>query len=51
MKGDHNTTANASTESDLLCAEGKPDLQKVWLEIQKEAARVIRDEPRLSRLM
>lgn len=51
MKGDHNTNANASIESDLLCAEGKPDLEKVWLEIQKEAARVIRDEPRLSRLM
>jgi len=51
MKGDHNTPANASPESDLLCAEGNPDLEKVWIKIQKEAARVIQDEPRLSRLM
>lgn len=51
MKGDHTTTANASTESPLLCAEGHPDLERVWEVIQREAARVIADEPRLSRLL
>lgn len=51
MKGDHNTTPNASTETDLLCSEGQPDLTKVWNTILEEARRIINSEPRLSPLL
>jgi serine O-acetyltransferase len=51
MKGNHTITANASPENDLLCAEGKPDIKKVWSAIRCEALRVIESEERLATLM
>ncbi|MGY8659377.1 MAG: serine O-acetyltransferase [Verrucomicrobiales bacterium] len=51
MKEHHTATENASTETALLCAQGKPRLDLVWLTIRKEAARVIQDERRLAPLM
>lgn len=51
MKGDHTVTRKASSEIALLCAQGKPRLDNVWLAIRSEAAKVIASEDRLASLM
>lgn len=51
MKGDHTPSTKSSPETDLLCAEGKPDLVKVWKALSSEAERVKESEPRLAPLM
>ena len=51
MKGKHNQSSNASPEKDLLCAEGKPDIDKVWQNVRQEAERISNSEHRLVSLM
>lgn len=51
MKKEHKSPTNASAESAFLCAEGKPDIAKVWEVIRNEAAGVQESEPRLAALM
>ena len=51
MKGDHTPSTKSSPETDLLCAQGKPDLKKVWKTLCIEAQRVKESEPRLAPLM
>ena len=49
MKGEHNQADSASPN--LLCAEGKPDLEKLWTEVNTEARRISETEERLGALM
>ncbi|MDA7630051.1 serine O-acetyltransferase [bacterium] len=49
MKGEHSTAPSASPN--LLCEQGKPDLDKVWGEVHREASRISADEERLAPLM
>ena len=51
MKGNHTITENASAETSLLCAQGKPNLESVWRSILCAAGKVIDSEYRLSLLM
>jgi len=51
MKGDHIPPAVTSPESDLLCAQGNPDLNLVWETIRTEAKQVSDSEPRLAPLI
>ena len=49
MKGEHSTAVSAS--QNLLCAQGNPDLDKVWGAVHEEASRIATDEERLAPLM
>ncbi|MDB4353756.1 serine O-acetyltransferase [Akkermansiaceae bacterium] len=49
MKGEHSQKTSASLN--LLCAQGKPDLEKVWGAVRGEADRIARSELRLAPLM
>ena len=49
MKGKHSQADSASPN--LLCAEGKPDLEKLWTEVNTEARRISETEERLGALM
>jgi len=51
MEGKHNQSTSASPETDLLCAEGRPDIAKVWQNVWEEAERISDSEPRLVSLM
>ncbi len=42
---------SASTYEPLLCAEGKPDLEKIWAAISQEAALIAKNEQRLTPLI
>ncbi|MGJ8694915.1 MAG: serine O-acetyltransferase [Verrucomicrobiaceae bacterium] len=49
MKGEHTQPEGAS--QNLLCAQGKPDLEKLWTEICREASCIAQTEHRLETLM
>ncbi|MDA7880744.1 serine O-acetyltransferase [Akkermansiaceae bacterium] len=51
MEGKHTHPASASPETDLLCAQGRPDIDKIWNKIRQEADRIVSSEPRLASLM
>lgn len=51
MKGNHKAPQNTISKSNLLCAEGKPDLDLVWKTIQDEARQISSSEHRLTALM
>ena len=51
MKGNHKTSQNTTSKNDLLCANGKPDLDLVWQKIQDEARQISNSEHRLASLM
>ena len=51
MKEKHTQPPSASPETDLLCAKGHPDIDKVWENIRLESERVAGGEPRLLSLM
>lgn len=51
MKGNHKTSQNTTSKNDLLCANGKPDLDLVWQKIQDEARQISNSEHRLTSLM
>jgi len=51
MKGEHSQPKSASPDESLLCAQGKPDLAKVWAAIRGEAERIAENEHRLRALI
>ncbi len=51
MKGQHTLSPNTSTDPNLLCAQGRPDVPKIWQAIREEVQRVIASEKRLVSLM
>ena len=51
MEGKHTPTPSASPENDLLCAQGHPDIDKVWDAIRREADNIVASERRLASLM
>ena len=51
MEGKHKNLSGASPETDLLCAQGDPDIGKVWQDVLQEAERVAATEHRLVSLM
>ena len=51
MEGKHKKSPSASPETDLLGAEGRPDIGKVWQNVLQEAERIAASEHRLVSLM
>lgn len=51
MEGKHKKSPSASPERDLLCAEGRPEIDKIWRNVLREAERIAASEHRLVSLM